>query len=337
MGMMRFVMRRIAIIPPLLIVLSFFLFICFHLAPGDPAAIIAGPKASPHEVEAIRKAYGLDKPIYVQYSRWLIGWPGPSPQDLENIPENFRDVYLANIPNGILRGDLGRSWKLGSISRVIAEKIPVTLELTILAFLMAIGMGLLLGTIAALKRATVADYLSTTGALFGLSMPSYWLGMMMILIFAVRLGWVPISYDSARPLVSMLMPAIALGAYHTASVARMTRSSMLEVLGQDYIRTARVKGLPERTVIWKHGLRNALIPIITILVLQVPWLFGGAVVLELVFGIPGMGRLMVDSITPHRDPFVVLDLFLVFAVLTALANLLADVLYAYVNPKIRYE
>lgn len=337
MGMTRFVIRRIAIIPPLLIVLSFFLFICLHLAPGDPAAIIAGPKASPQEVEAIRKAYGLDKPIYVQYSRWLIGWPGPSPQDVENIPEEFRDVYLANIPNGILRGDLGRSWKLGSISQEIGKRVPVTLELTILAFLIAIGMGLLLGTIAALKRATIADYLSTTGALFGLSMPSYWLGMMMILIFAVRLGWMPISYDSARPLVSMVMPAIALGAYHTASVARMTRSSMLEVLGQDYIRTARVKGLPERAVIWKHGLRNALIPIITILVLQVPWLFGGAVVLELVFGIPGMGRLMVDSITPHRDPFVVLDLFLVFAVLTALANLLADILYAYVNPKIRYE
>lgn len=334
MGMVSFVLKRLAIIPPLVLVLSFFLFFCLHLAPGDPARIIAGGKASPEEVEAIRKAYGLDKPIYVQYMRWLIGWPGPSPQDIENIPENFREFYLGNIPRGILRGDLGWSWKHGSIAQVIAEKLPVTLQLTVLALLVAIGMGLFLGIIAALKRGTIADYLSTTGALFGLSMPSYWLGIMIILIFGVHLGWIPTSYDGS--FISILMPALALGAYHTASVARMTRSSMLEVLGQDYMRTAKVKGLSERVVIWKHGLRNALIPIITILVLQIPWLFGGAVVLERVFSIPGMGSLMVDSIYPHRDLFVVLDLFLVFAVLTVFANLLADILYAYVNPKIRY-
>lgn len=335
MGMARFVVRRLMIIPPLLIVLSFFLFLCLHLAPGDPARMLAGPKADENQVELVRKAYGLDKPIYIQYSRWLIGWPGPDPQYIENIPEDSREFYTSYIPKGILRGDLGRSWKHESISQSIKEKLPVTLELTILALLIAIGMGFFLGIVAALKRGTIVDYLSTTGALFGLSMPSYWLAIMMILIVWSLFGFLAIY--ASNPTISILLAATALGAFHTASVARMTRSSMLEVMGEDYIRTARVKGLSERVVILKHGLKNALIPIITILVLQIPWLFGGAVVLERVFGIPGMGRLMLDSIFPHSDPFVVLDLFLVFMVLTVLANLLADILYAYVNPKIRYE
>ena len=334
MGMVRFVIRRLMIIPPLLLVLTFFLFLCMNLAPGDPARMLAGPYADEDQLELTRKAYGLDQPIYIQYSRWLIGWPGPDPQYLENIPENFREYYTKNIPNGILRGDLGRSWKWGPISRVIMKKLPVTLELTILALLIAIGMGLLLGIVAALKRGTTVDYLSTTGALFGLSMPSYWLGMMMILVFGKLFGFLPI--HTSHPTISLLLAAIALGAFHMASIARMTRSSMLEVMREDYIRTARVKGVSERAVILKHGLKNAFIPIITILVLQIPWLFGGAVVLEKVFAIPGMGRLMIDSIFPHADPYVVLDIFLVLSVLTVFANLLADILYAYVNPKIRY-
>ena len=334
MGMVRFVIKRLMIIPPLLLVLTFFLFLCLHLAPGDPARMLAGPYADKDQLELTRKAYGLDQPIYIQYSRWLIGWPGPDPQYLENIPENWREYYTANIPKGILWGNLGRSWKHESISRVITERLPVTLELTILALLIAIGMGLLLGIVAALKRGATADYISTTGALFGLSMPSYWLGMMIILVFAFRLNWIPPLYD--RSFISILMPAIALGAFHMASIARMTRSSMLEVMREDYIRTARVKGLAERIVILKHGLKNALIPIITILVLQIPWLVGGAVVLERVFRIPGMGTLLIDSIYPHADPYVVLAIFLVLSVLTVFANLLADILYAYVNPKIRY-
>jgi len=332
--MVRFVIKRLMIIPPLLLVLAFFLFLCLHLAPGDPAELLADPKLVGDEehLALVRKAYGLDKPIYIQYSRWLIGWPGPDPKYMEN--ENFREFYTTNVPKGILWGDLGRSWKHGSISEVIKEKLPVTLELTVLALLIAIGIGLLLGIIAAMKRGTIVDYFSTTGALFGLSMPSYWLGMMMILVFSYSLGWMPYRYDGS--FTSMLMPAIALGAFHMASVARMTRSSMLEVMGEDYIRTARVKGVSERLVVLKHGLKNALIPIITILVLQIPWLFGGAVVLEKVFSIPGMGRLMIDSIFPHADPYVVLDIFLVLSVLTVFANLLADILYAYVNPRIRY-
>jgi len=334
MGMVRFVIKRLMIIPPLLLVLTFFLFLCLNLAPGDPARMLAGPYADANQLELTRKAYGLDQPIYIQYSRWLIGWPGPDPQYLENISENFREYYTKNIPNGILRGDFGKSWKHGSISQVIKEKLPVTLELTILALLIAIGMGLLLGIVAALKRGATMDYLSTTGALFGLSMPSYWLGMMIILVFWKFFGLIPV--HTSHPTISLVLAAIALGAFHMASVARMTRSSMLEVMGEDYIRTARVKGVSERVVILKHGLKNAFIPIITILVLQIPWLFGGAVVLEKVFAIPGMGRLMIDSIFPHADPYVVLDIFLVLSVLTVFANLLADILYAYVNPKIRY-
>ena len=334
MGMGRFVIKRLIVIPPLLLVLTFFLFLCMNLAPGDPARMLAGPKANEDQLELTRKAYGLDQPIYIQYSRWLIGWPGPDPQYLENIPENFREYYTRNIPKGILRGDLGRSWKHGSIAQVIKEKLPVTLELTILALLIAIGMGLLLGIVAALKRGGPVDYASTTGALFGLSMPSYWLGMMILLVFWKLFGLMLV--HPSHPTESILLAATALGAFHMASIARMTRSSMLEVMREDYIRTARVKGLSERVVILKHGLKNALIPIITILVLQIPWLVGGAVVLEKVFAIPGMGRLMIDSIFPHSDPFVVLDIFLVLSVLTVFANLLADILYAYVNPKIRY-
>lgn len=335
MGMGRFVIKRLMIIPPLLLVLTFFLFLCLHLAPGDPAELLADPKLVSDEehLALVRKAYGLDKPIYIQYSRWLIGWPGPDPQYMEN--ENFREFYTTNVPKGILWGDLGRSFKWrSSISRLIVKKLPVTLELTILALLIAIGMGLLLGIVAALKRGTIVDYFSTTGALFGLSMPSYWLGMMMILVFWKLFGLLPV-YTS-HSTTSLLLAAIALGAFHMASIARMTRSSMLEVMGEDYIRTARVKGVSERVVVLKHGLKNALIPIITILVLQIPWLFGGAVILEKVFAIPGMGRLMIDSIFPYPDPYVVLDIFLVLSVLTVFANLLADILYAYVNPKIRY-
>jgi len=326
MGMMRLVIRRLIIIPLLLVVLSFFVFLCLHLAPGDPARRLAGPRATENEVELIRIANGLDKPVYVQYLRWLIGWPGPE----ENIP--LENVF---IPGGVLRGDLGRSMVTHEpISKEILNRLPVTLEVTVLALLIATVVGLFLGIIAALKRGTIVDYLSTTGSLFGLSMPSFWLGLMMILVLSYKLGWIAPAYDGS--FTYLIWPAIALGAYHTASVARMTRSSMLEVLGQDYIRTARVKGLPERVVIWKHGLRNALIPIVTILLLQIPWLFGGTVILEYIFAVPGMGRFMFTSIIA-RDYFVVQGIFLVFVVLTIFANLLADILYAYVNPKVRYE
>lgn len=337
MGMLRFVIRRLAIILPLIIVLTFFLFLCMHYAETDPAVMLADPNLRGDEnyMAAVREAYGLDKPIYIQYSRWLIGWPGVDPEYLEDVPEEYKE-HFRNIPKGVLWGNLGYSWKSRqSISELIKEKLPVTLQLTVLALLIAVGMGLLLGIVAALKRGTILDYLSTTGALFGLSMPSFWLGMMMILVVLNLFGFVP--YYSSHPTVSIVLAAIALGAFHTASIARMTRSSMLEVMGEDYIRTARVKGLSEKVVILKHGLRNALIPIITILLLQIPWLVGGAVVLEKVFSIPGMGRLMIDSIFPHADPYVVLDIFLILVVLTVLANLLADVLYAYVNPKVRYE
>lgn len=335
MGMLRYVIRRLFIIIPMLFILSFALFLVLYLQPGDPARRIAPERVTENQLEAIRAAYGMDQPLYVQYLRWMIGWPPISQERLEQIPPELRDFAERYIPDGILRGDLGWSWRHQSpIIDLIKPRILKTLELTVLAFFISLAIGFSLGILAALKRATILDYLSTTGALFGLSMPNFWLMLMLILIFSMRFGWFGATYDTGLPI---LMPALVLGTSHAASVARLSRSSMLEVLGQDYIRTARVKGVPEGEVIWKHALRNALIPVVTILALRIPWLFAGTVVLEEICGISGMGRLLFRSIYPHHDYLVVQVQLLMFVVLVSIANLIADILYAYINPKIRYE
>ncbi|MCS7131492.1 MAG: ABC transporter permease [Hadesarchaea archaeon] len=307
--MYKFVVKRLLTIIPILLGVSIATFLLMF-ATGDPAARIAGPMAGPEQIESIRKAYGLDKPLYEQYFLWL---------------------------SKILRGDFGRSWKWGApVSQLIWERLPRTLELTLAAFLVSLGMGIPLGIIAALRRKTWVDYTSMGIALFGVSIPNFWQGLMGILIFAIWLGWFPIGgYGSIKHLI---LPALTLGTSQAGSVARLTRSSMLDVLRQDYIRTARAKGLQERMVIYKHALKNAFIPVVTILFLRLPFLFGGTVVIEKVFAWPGMGRLMVDSILGTQPDFLtVLAVMFMYVVLAVVANLLCDITYAYLNPKIRYE
>jgi ABC-type dipeptide/oligopeptide/nickel transport system permease component len=312
-GMFEYVARRLVMIVPILLVLSFFVFfIFFVLFPGDLAEQIAGDIATPEQVEAIRKSYGLDKPYYVQYGLWL--WR-------------------------LLHGDLGESWYRGQpVIDLILPRIPITLGLTVSAFVISIIMGISLGAVAALKHGGPGDYAATATALFGLSMPNFWLGLMLILVFSVALGWIPLP-GAGQPItpLTFLLPAIALGTSHAGTMARLTRSSMLEVMREDYVRTARAKGLKERVVIWKHAFRNALIPIITLMALRLPWLFAGTVVLESIFVLPGMGRLIFESTVITRDYLVVQASVLMFVVFVTLANLLADILYAYVNPKIRYR
>ncbi|MDI6819964.1 MAG: ABC transporter permease [Candidatus Hodarchaeaceae archaeon] len=307
--MYKFIAKRLLTIIPILLGVSLATFLLMF-GTGDPAARIAGPMAGPEQIESIRIAYGLDKPLYEQYFIWL---------------------------SKVVRGDLGRSWKWGApVSQLILERLPRTLELTIAAFMVSLAMGIPLGIIAALRRKTWVDYTGMGIALFGVSIPNFWQGLMAILIFGIWLGWFPIAgYGGIEYLI---LPAITLGTSQAGSVARLTRSSMLDVLRQDYIRTARAKGLRERAVIYKHALRNAFIPVVTILFLRLPFLFGGTVVIEKVFSWPGMGRLMVDSILGTAPDFLtVLGVMLMFVVLAVVANLLCDITYAYLNPRIRYE
>lgn len=311
--MFEYVARRLITIIPMLLILSFFVFFIFIvLYPGDIARMYAGDMATDEQVEKIRHDYGLDKPFYVQYGIWI---------------------------SRVVRGDFGYSYKWGApISTLIKDRLPVTLGITLTGLAISLIIGLPLGMVGALKRGTKSDYLATSTALFGLSMPNFWLALMIILIFCYSLGWVPVpgAATGFHPLI-FLMAGLVLGTSHAGSIARLTRSSMLEVMGEDYIRTARAKGLRERTVIWKHALRNALLPIVTLMALRLPWLFAGTVVLESIFVLPGMGRLVFTSIVEARDLLVVQASLFMFVVLVVLANLTADIIYAYLNPRIRYR
>lgn len=311
--MFGYVAKRVITIIPMLLILSFFVFFIFIiLYPGDIARMYAGERATEEQVEKIRHDYGLDKPFYVQYGIWL---------------------------SRIVRGDFGKSFKWEApIFTLIKDRIPVTLGITLTGLAISLIIGLPLGMVGALRRGKKADYMATSGSLFGLSMPNFWLALMLILIFCWHLGWVPVpgAATGLHPLI-FLMAGFVLGTSHAGSIARLTRSSMLEVMGEDYIRTARAKGLKERTVIWKHALRNALLPIVTLMALRLPWLFAGTVVLESIFVLPGMGRLVFISIVESLDLLVVQMSLLIFVVVVVLANLMADILYAYLNPRIRYR
>lgn len=311
--MFGYVAKRVITIIPMLLILSFFVFFIFIiLYPGDIARMYAGERATEDQVEKIRHDYGLDKPFYVQYGIWL---------------------------SRIVRGDFGKSFKWEApIFTLIKDRIPVTLGITLTGLAISLIIGLPLGMVGALRRGKKADYMATSGSLFGLSMPNFWLALMLILIFCWHLGWVPVpgAATGLHPLI-FLMAGFVLGTSHAGSIARLTRSSMLEVMGEDYIRTARAKGLKERTVIWKHALRNALLPIVTLMALRLPWLFAGTVVLESIFVLPGMGRLVFISIVESLDLLVVQMSLLIFVVVVVLANLMADILYAYLNPRIRYR
>lgn len=286
---------------------SVLIFLMLRVLPGDPARVLAGLNASEEQVARLREQLGLDQSLLAQYWSFI---------------------------TGVLTGDLGESARTSRpVSSEIAVRLPATLILAVTATVIGSVVGITAGVIAAVRRNSFLDHAISSVAMMGVSMPVYWLGLLLILLFAVTLGWLPAA-GSGEPL-SIVLPAVTLAAFSTALVSRMTRASMLEVLGQDYIRTAEAKGAAPTTVILKHALRNAFIPILTVISLQFGALLGGAVLTETVFGWPGIGRLLVDSIGA-RDFAVVQGIVLVYAAVFILLNVIVDVLYVVVDPRIRY-
>lgn len=306
--MLTYVARRVAVAVPTIFGVATVIFLLVRLLPGDPARTIAGVLASQADVERIRHQFGLDQPLYVQYV-----------------------TYIAHL----LTGDLGISTRTGSpVREEILTRLPYTLELAAISTVISILLGVTLGVIAATRRGSPLDLVISAVAVFGLSMPVYWLGLMLIILFSIQLHVFPAA--GAQDPLGFVLPSITLAMFSLALVARQARSAMLEVLGQDYVRTARAKGAPMRTVLVKHALRNALLPVVTVIGLQFGALIGGAVLTETVFSWPGVGRLLVDSIF-SRDYPVVQGVVLMLAVGFIFVNLLVDLLYAYVDPRIRYS
>ena len=313
--MWRYVARKLLAAVPVVLGATLLAFLILRLTPGDPARLVAGEMASEDDVRAIRHQLGLDRPFAVQYV-----------------------VFLADL----VRGDFGRSIRTGRpVLSEIGSRFPYTFELALVSLALSIGVGITAGIAAALWPNTVYDYSATLGALAGISTPTFWLGLLLMLAFSYYLGWLPAS-GRAGPLWtpagwrSMLMPAVSLGAPSAAIIARLTRSSLLEVLRQDYVRTARAKGLVRRAVIARHALRNAIIPVVTVVGLRLGGLLGGAVVTEQVFAWPGMGALIVTAIGT-RDYPVVQAALLTASLVFVSVNLAVDLLYALVDPRIRYD
>jgi len=332
----RAIIKRILLVIPVLIGVSILAFSILHFIPGDPARVILGERATPESVQQLQEDLGLNEPLYVQYF-----------------------TFMRNA----VKGDFGTSIITNeAVSIELFTAFATTIELTTFSMLIATIVGILVGTIAAVKQYSIFDNVSMVGALVGVSMPIFWLGLMMIWVFSYRLGWLPasgrlsIGFDIERvtnflfidTLLAgnfeafkdvfrhMLMPGIALATIPMAIIARMTRSSMLEVMRQDYIRTARAKGLSEFVVIFKHSIRNAFLPIITVIGLQIGLLLGGAVMTETIFSLPGLGRKMYLSIMARDYPMVQGGILLI-AFFFVLVNLLVDITYMYIDPRIKFE
>ena len=308
--MLTFLARRLAQIIPTLIFVSILIFSLQQLLPGDPALVMAGEERDPAVIEQIRKQYRLDQPLPVQYGYWI---------------------------KGVLSGDFGESLRIKMPVRdLILQKLPVTLQLASMAIVIAFLIGIPAGIISAVKRGTAWDYAANLFALWGISTPNFWLGIMLIFVFSIQLasGYVPLAEDWRASLAATIMPAFVLGNAIAAILMRHTRSAMLQVLGSDYIRTARAKGISERQVILRHALRNALTPVITLGALELGTLLSGAVLTEQIFSIPGFGKLIVDAVF-NRDYAVVQGVVLVTATVYIMLNLIADLAYVLVNPRLR--
>lgn len=331
-----YALRRLALAVPILIGVSLIVFLMLHSAGGDPAQVKLGARADPESVAALRHEMGLDRPLATQY--------------LE---------FLADAA----RGDLGRSYRSDSlVSSEVFSRFPATIELTVVALAIGAVVGLTAGTIAATRRGSILDYLSTLGALIGVSVPTFWLGMLLIIVVGAKLEWLPISgrvnprlgadpsahflilssavhgnwtifWDALR---HILLPALTLAGWPASIIARMTRASLIESLGEDYVRTARAKGLEERDVVRRHAFRNALIPVVTVVGLELGGLLGGAVVTETVFAWPGVGKLTADAIAA-RDYQVTQGVVLLLGAVFVLINLLVDLVYAVIDPRIRHR
>lgn len=306
--MLKFIGKRILMLIPVLLGVSLIVFILMQLTPGDPAQIILGAQAAPEDIANLRQEMGLNDPLPLQFGRFLLG---------------------------VVTLDFGTSLKDGlPVLDKLMEALPYTAQLTFAAILIAVLIGIPVGIISATRQYSIFDRCATVFALVGFSTPNFWLSIMLILVFSVTLRWLPVSGSGS--LLHLVLPAIALGTQSAAIITRMTRSSMLEVMNQDYIRTARAKGLGHRAVILKHSLKNALIPIITVVGLQIGLMFGGAILTETVFAWPGIGRLMIDSIRAKDTP-VVQGGVIITASIFVFVNLIVDILYAYVDPRVKEQ
>lgn len=315
----KYLVRRLLQAIPLLLGISLISFFAMRLMPGGPlAGYLMNPKVTPADIMRLEKMWGLDQPIHIQYIKWLAS---------------------------MVKGDWGFSYKTGlPVFEMIMMRIPATLKLMVASFVLAVIVAIPAGIYSAVHRYSTVDYLVTIFAFMGVAIPSFWFGIMMQLVFSVKLGWLPsagmmtigVEPSFWDQLQYLIMPATVLGLSNMASWSRYTRSSMLEVIHQDYIRTARAKGLSRRAVINKHALKNAMIPIVTIVGLDLPVFFGGAALTETIFSWPGMGRLFVDSAFGRDYPVLMAQLMLT-AVLVVAGNLLADILYCVLDPRIKYE
>ena len=312
--MSAYLARRVGTILPTLLFVSILIFGLQQLLPGDPAVVLAGEERDPSVVAYLHKKMHLDEPLPVRYVYWL---------------------------GGVLTGDLGESLRMQKpVTALIAEKLPVTIELALIAIVIALAIGIPAGIVSAVYKNRWPDYLANAVALWGLSTPNFWLGIMLILFFSVQLGWLPASgyvspfEDLRANLAAMIMPAFVLGNAIAAVLMRHTRSAMLQVMSSDYVRTARAKGLNERVVVLKHALRNALTPVVTLGALELGTLLSGAVLTEQVFTIPGFGKLIVDAVF-NRDYAVVQGVVLFTATAYIALNLLADLAYFLINPRLR--
>ena len=312
--MLSFLARRTLIAIPTVILISIFVFSLQKLLPGDPILVMAGEERDPEVIAFLREKYRLNDPIPVQYLAWA---------------------------GGVLTGDLGTSLRTRQpVLELIGDKLPVTIQLAVMALIVALLVGIPAGVISAYRKGTWVDWIANIVALSGLSVPNFWLGIMLILLVSVNLGWLPasgyrpLSDDPLQSIRTMLMPAVVLGTGLAATLMRHTRSAMLGVLRSDYVRTARAKGLPERTVIVKHALRNALVPVVTVTTLLFGELLAGAVLTEQIFTIPGFGKLIVDAVF-NRDYAVVQGIVLCTGVAFIAMNILADAAYRVLNPRMR--
>jgi peptide/nickel transport system permease protein len=304
--MLQLIGRRLLATVPLLLAVSVVVFSFVHALPGDPAVLFLGEEATTENLARFRARLGFDRPLIVQYGDWL---------------------------GRALQGDLGRSIRTNQpVVQAIVERLPVTLRLLAFSMVISLAIAVPLGIVSAVKRNSGVDLASTFFALFGFSTPNFWLGLILIYVFALLLRWLPASgFDGMR---SLILPSITLGTALAALVTRQLRSGMLEVLRQDYVRTAQAKGLADRMVIGKHALKNALISVVTVIGLQIGALLGNTIITESLFALPGVGRLMIDSVF-SRDFFVVQGVILFLAVGYVVANLVVDILYSYLDPRIR--
>lgn len=314
--MQAFIVRRLLSSVFVLFVVTLVTFVSLNVLPGDIASRILGPEPSPDQVEALRERLNLNDPLHIRYWDWI---------------------------SNAVQGDFGTSLRTSQpVSELIVDRLEVTIELGILSLVLAVVIAVPIGILAGSRPGTILDYGLTLFAVIGISIPNFWLAIVMIIVFAVNFGWfpalgfTPISEGLFDNLKSLTLPAIAIGLSSAGSLARQVRGAMVEVMRQDYVRTARAKGLSERIVILRHGLRNALIPVVTILGLQMTVILGGSIIIETIFQLPGMGKLLIDSIL-IKEVAIVQGLTVILAATILMLNLLVDISYAYLDPRIRYS